>query len=733
MRKSLKLIASLVGLTAVGSIAPIIASCSNSSSQSGLSSIDNVNQLNDFIANIKKQDPNTLNELKDLLYQKNYISDLNSSIQYANVQTSLDSKTNCVQLNLSVNVNVNDILITIDNVQLPTQINVVNLDVNLLSSYLKNINYQLLLDLYQSKSEESFNRIKERIISWNVGFNEQNIQLVSDYSFAINANGDLEVSIKLVPNAMFNKDGTFENEINFSVDKLNYDLNDDSLNQASFEFKDPNKTIITGLSPLGKTRDTLVIPSNVLGIEKLLDANEINNKILEIKTSNNSKLRNIRDGAFENFQKVKSISLPNTIVEIGTAAFRNCSSLESIKVANGNANDLSKLKIASNSLQGSTFEGCAKINNIRVWDNINEFGESCFKDCSSLSNISVGQNPVNDLSSLDSWKSINRSVFENTGAFESLILPKNLVMIGKSAFKNSKIRHFYLDQIGNSDNNRLQVIDDYAFYNCNNFIEKSLLFSASLDGNPAKMFVYPKIRRFGKYSFANTNIKLYIAGNGFNTYNNIPDSDSLDVLCCLTKEMAKNVYDIDNYVLFDEACFENSFNDLSLPQEWINGRVICNNYITLLENFKFVGPNCFNNSSLFINLNVDETVLNNSSFKWSESNFVENCFGQLIYMSQKQTNEKYGFDRSRGDNGLVNIFSKDINTNKNSNNIVTKLYKKIYPTNLNKNKKVIFKNNSVYKVNNGKTYPKYSNKNVLNNQFNNFGGTEYINFRSYIL
>ncbi|MDE5651779.1 MAG: leucine-rich repeat domain-containing protein, partial [Ureaplasma sp.] len=283
---------------------------------------------------------------------------------------------------------------------------------------------------------------------------------------------------------------------------------EDAIAQSLWVFEDSSKTNIIGLSEFGKTQPKLVIPSNVTTIRRIL-SNEFNTSVKEIQFNDNSHLLNLGEGAFEGFKSLEKINLPSTIKFIGSAAFKNCSKLTSIKIANGIDNDFSKLIISE--IPWSCFEGCSAINNLKFSQNINEPQNFAFKDCTSLNSITFGNSQPNDFSNTG-WSVINESVFENTGAFEKILFPQNLNSIGKRAFAKSKINAYYLNQTNKNDNNKLKFIDDEAFYECKNFINNFGIFNDNTDFFRNNGFIATKIKSLGNRAFANTNIDVFWNG-----------------------------------------------------------------------------------------------------------------------------------------------------------------------------------------------------------------------------
>lgn len=81
------------------------------------------------------------------------------------------------------------------------------------------------------------------------------------------------------------------------------------------------------------------------------------------------------------FSKVTEVILPNSIYNIGFAAFYKCESLQKVSFGNG-------LKV----LERSAFNGCISLTEIKLPDSLIEIGERVFYMCQSLKTITIPKN-----------------------------------------------------------------------------------------------------------------------------------------------------------------------------------------------------------------------------------------------------------------------------------------------------------------------------------------------------
>ena len=150
-------------------------------------------------------------------------------------------------------------------------------------------------------------------------------------------------------------------------------------------------------------------------------------------------ITNIDSSAFENCSYLQSVTLPSSLIAIGSSAFKDCASLTSITIP---------INVAH--IGSSVFENCQNLQNITLPNYLTNIGNSAFKGCTNLASINIP----------NSITSINSNTFENCISLKSVLLHNNITSIGASAFK----RCTSLESINlpSSINN----IGDEAFRNC---------------------------------------------------------------------------------------------------------------------------------------------------------------------------------------------------------------------------------------------------------------------------
>jgi hypothetical protein len=160
---------------------------------------------------------------------------------------------------------------------------------------------------------------------------------------------------------------------------------------------------------------------------------EIGNHVFEgLHSGNTSKLKsvdfyNAKDkiqnlttigtAAFRYCYKLSSIKIPSSVTDIGTCAFFGCSQLSNL--------EFEKLSRIS-SIKAETFHNCTSLTSIELPDGLTFIGKQAFSTCSSLTSIKFP----------DSLKNIETEAFDTCTSLTSIELPDSLADIGVEAFWN---------------------------------------------------------------------------------------------------------------------------------------------------------------------------------------------------------------------------------------------------------------------------------------------------------
>ena len=215
----------------------------------------------------------------------------------------------------------------------------------------------------------------------------------------------------------------------------------------------------------------------------------------------------IKNYAFYGFDGIVSVTIPNSVTNIGYDAFNKCTSLEqvyytgdielwcNIEFGNGYANPMccandffinnipvKKIIIPDtvSEIKAYTFCNFKGLTNVTIPDSVTIIGSSSFYGCTGLVSVALG----------NSVESIGTSAFYNCTGFISVTIGNGVKSIGSSAFYNCN--HLTSVTIGNS----IASIGSGAFAHCNNL--KDVYYTGditswsniSLDDNKANPMYY---------------------------------------------------------------------------------------------------------------------------------------------------------------------------------------------------------------------------------------------------
>ena len=147
--------------------------------------------------------------------------------------------------------------------------------------------------------------------------------------------------------------------------------------------------------------------------------------------------------ALYNCSGLTSVTIPDSVMSIGSSAFSGCSGLTSVTIPD------SVMSIGS-----SAFSGCSSLTSVTILDSVTSIGSSAFSGCSSLTSVTIP----------DSVTSIGSSAFFGCSSLTSVTIPDSVTDIGRYSFYNCSS----LTSVTIPDS--VTSIGERAFYNCSRLI-----------------------------------------------------------------------------------------------------------------------------------------------------------------------------------------------------------------------------------------------------------------------
>ena len=147
----------------------------------------------------------------------------------------------------------------------------------------------------------------------------------------------------------------------------------------------------------------------------------------------------ISDEAFKGNKTVKSVTIPEFVIEIGNAAFEGCESLTDILFIGtlvGAASPSSYKEVGVTVIPGScplktigegAFRGCVRLENLNIATSVNDSPHNIY--------WRIGQSDVKGINIPDGVTSIGAMAFEGCESITSVAIPNSVTQIGKDAFK----------------------------------------------------------------------------------------------------------------------------------------------------------------------------------------------------------------------------------------------------------------------------------------------------------
>ena len=138
-----------------------------------------------------------------------------------------------------------------------------------------------------------------------------------------------------------------------------------------------------------------------------------------------TEINGIREEMFYNCVSLKTITIPNKVNYIGKSAFQNCKSLTNITIPNHVA-----------SIEGGAFSGCTGLTEVELPTSINDLTSNPFSGCTSLTTLTVdsGNTKYGSTGNTIYTKDNPKTLVCVAGGLTSVTIPDGVTKIGWGAF-----------------------------------------------------------------------------------------------------------------------------------------------------------------------------------------------------------------------------------------------------------------------------------------------------------
>lgn len=240
--------------------------------------------------------------------------------------------------------------------------------------------------------------------------------------------------------AYYNDDSNWDDGVLYISKCLIY-TNDDFESVTDYKIKDGTRLIadwaFEAYFPIELTLTSITIPNSVtnIGVGAFWNCTNLTN--ITIPNS----VKNIGARAFEDCTSLKSITIPNSVTSINNGLFSNCTSLTDLTIPSsvtsiaydalsdtGYYNDKSKwnngVLYISNCLI-DTNNDFNSVTDYKIKSNTRIIADSAFANCANLTNVTIPNSVTN----------IGNSVFFNCTSLKNITIPYSVKSIGEHAFE----------------------------------------------------------------------------------------------------------------------------------------------------------------------------------------------------------------------------------------------------------------------------------------------------------
>ena len=214
----------------------------------------------------------------------------------------------------------------------------------------------------------------------------------------------------------------------------------------------------------------IVLPNNYNGENYVIERHAFYGCSSLTSVTIPNSVTNIGGGAFLNCSSLTSVTIPNSVTSLESGAFNGCSSLTSVIIPN-----------SVTSLGNGAFYGCSSLTSVTIPNSVTNIERSAFEGCSSLTEVHIN--------SLSAWCKIDfttdgyilhngASLYLNGEEIIDLVIPEDVTEITFATFRGGNFKSVTIP--GN-----VTKIGGHAFYGCTGLTSITIPNSVTSIGSSA--------------------------------------------------------------------------------------------------------------------------------------------------------------------------------------------------------------------------------------------------------
>ncbi|EKT3964882.1 leucine-rich repeat domain-containing protein, partial [Flavobacterium psychrophilum] len=174
--------------------------------------------------------------------------------------------------------------------------------------------------------------------------------------------------------------------------------------------------------------------------------------------SKNYAVTYIKESAFRDCSDLTSVTIPNSVTDIGFGVFEKCTGLTSVTIPN-----------SVTTIRDYTFSNCSRLTSVTIPNSVTTIGSAAFAACSGLTSVTIP----------NSVTTISRGAFAGCSGLTSVTIPNSVTTIDQTAFSNcSRLTSVTIP-------NSVTTIGNGAFHNCSRLTSVTIPNSVTTIGNGA--------------------------------------------------------------------------------------------------------------------------------------------------------------------------------------------------------------------------------------------------------